>query len=61
MPLLTVSKPSLDKRTLPNPYESPQLRKLTLEQGSLCLVPHAWYGDPDARELLEVLFPLAKA
>ena len=38
-------------------YASPQFRKLNPEQGALFLVGHAWVGNPQARELLELLFP----
>jgi hypothetical protein len=38
-------------------YAPPQFRKLNPEQGALFLVGHTWVGDPQARELLELLFP----
>ena len=39
-------------------YSPPQLRILNFEQASLFLVGHAWNGDPAARELLVLIFPL---
>jgi hypothetical protein len=41
------------------PYSAPSLNKPTFEQASLFLVGHAWNGDTDARELLELMFPPA--
>ena len=40
------------------PYLSPQLNTLSFEQASLFLVGQAWNGDPGARALLELMFPL---
>lgn len=40
-------------------YSAPQLKTLKFEQASLLLVGHAWNGDPYARDLLELIFPLA--
>lgn len=39
------------------PYSSPILRKLNPEQATLFLLGHAWDGDPEAQNLLELLFP----
>jgi len=38
-------------------YSPPQVRRLNAEQGALLLLGHAWQGDQEARELLELLFP----
>lgn len=46
--------PKVPKR----PYLPPQWRGLNFEQASLSLVWHAWNGDQNARDLLEVMFPL---
>ncbi len=40
-------------------YAVPRLKKLNFEQASLFLVGHAWNGDPEARDLLERMFPVA--
>lgn len=40
-------------------YSPPVLQKCTLEQARLFLVGHAWIGHRGAKELLELLFPLA--
>ena len=40
------------------PYSTPRLNKLNFEQASLFLTGHAWNGDADARQLLELLFPM---
>jgi hypothetical protein len=40
-------------------YLAPNRR--TFEQASLFLVGHAWNGNVGARDLLELLFPLAPA
>jgi hypothetical protein len=38
-------------------YAPPLLRKLNPEQATLFLVGHAWNGDQNARDLLELCFP----
>ncbi len=39
-------------------YSTPQLKKLEFEQAAVFLVGHAYNnGDPEARELLEEMFP----
>jgi hypothetical protein len=40
-----------------NAYAPPLLRKLNPEQATLLLVGHAWNGDQNARDLLELCFP----
>ena len=40
------------------PYEPPIARTLTREQAVLYLVGHAYIGNQDAKELMEILFPL---
>lgn len=40
-------------------YSPPQLRSLKFEQAALFLVGLAWNGDPAARDLLTLIFPLA--
>ena len=37
-------------------YLSPQVRSRTFEQAALVLVGHAWNGDQQARDLLELMF-----
>ena len=49
---------SLGSEVPKKPYSPPQWRTLKFEQASLSLVWHAWNGDHDARDLLEVMFPL---
>ena len=38
-------------------YSGPILRKLNREQALLFLLGHAWDGDSEAQELLELCFP----
>jgi len=38
-------------------YSAPQLKKLNFEQASLFLIGHAWNGDRDADNLLELMIP----
>ena len=40
-------------------YSPPQLNKLTTEQARLLLIGHATCGDQGAKDLLDVLYPLA--
>lgn len=40
------------------PYSAPQWHRLSFEQASLLLVGRAWNGDPGARYLLKLMFPL---
>lgn len=42
-------------------YDQPILTTLTLEQGTLFLVGHAYLGHQGATDLMEVLFPLPQA
>ncbi len=51
--------PMQPKTAQKKPYSTPQVSSLNFEQASLFLVGHAWIGDPDARDLLELMFPLA--
>ncbi len=39
-------------------YEPPTLRKPTWNQATLFLTGHAYIGDPGAKDLLELLFPM---
>ncbi len=41
-------------------YSPPQLNKLTPEQARLLLIGHATCGDQGAKDLLDVLYPLAR-
>jgi hypothetical protein len=46
------------KKAPKKPYSTPQLNRLGFEQAALFLVGHAYNsGDPEARDLLEVMFP----
>jgi len=47
----------LGRLTVKGTYAPPQVRRLTSEQGTLFLVGHAWYGEKNARDLLDLLFP----
>ena len=38
-------------------YQSPTVRKLTLEQAKLMLIGHATMGDQGAKELMDIVFP----
>jgi hypothetical protein len=39
------------------PYSRPIFRKRIREQALLFLLGHAWDGDPEAQEVLKLLFP----
>jgi hypothetical protein len=39
------------------PYSCPMFRKRNREQALLFLLGHAWDGDPQAQELLQLVFP----
>jgi hypothetical protein len=39
------------------PYSRPICRKLNREQALLFLLGHAWDGDPEAQEVLELVCP----
>lgn len=60
MTLDSQSNSHVERVTLRKSYAPPQLQKLTVEQASLRLVPYAWDGDQNARELLGLLFPMQK-
>lgn len=40
------------------PYCAPRLQARTFQQAALFLTGHAWIGNQNARDLLELLFPL---
>ena len=42
-------------------YEAPRVTKLTPEQAKLKLLGHFGFGDPGARDLLELVFPETNA
>jgi hypothetical protein len=57
----------MKKREVPSKkaYSTPTLRTITREQTALILLGHAWDGDKNAKELLnlsaDALFPKAQA
>jgi hypothetical protein len=50
----------LNSETRLKTYSPPKLNKLTPEQAMLLLIGHASSGDQGAKDLLEVLYPLAE-
>jgi hypothetical protein len=52
------AQPVADKsETQKKEYQSPTIRKLTLEQAKLVLIGHATMGDQGAKELMDLVFP----